>query len=97
MVAARAVAGAAEAFAVQPFDIIKTRHQLNHGKNESVLASFRTIYGEGGILRFYRGMSAELVGIIPKSSGMYATYNLVKSHLDVKDDWGDSSFSASVA
>lgn len=94
---AGAFAGAVEALCVQPFDMIKTRHQLNSGKNESVAQSLRSIYREGGVKRFYRGMSAELVGFIPKSSAMYATYDFVKLELDGREGFGDSSLSASLA
>ena len=89
---AGAMSGFAEGIAVQPFDMIKTRHQLNVNNNESVLKSMTTIYKEGGIKRFYRGMLPELVGIVPKSSGMYATYELVFRRLG-----NDTSLSASIA
>jgi len=89
---AGAASGLAEGIVVQPFDMIKTRHQLNVKNNESVLKSFRSIYNEGGLVRFYRGMFPELVGLVPKSSGMYATYELVYRRLG-----NDTSISASIA
>jgi hypothetical protein len=61
--------------------MIKTRHQLNPGKNASVAQSIRDIVQEGGVLRLYRGLTAEVVGIMPKSSGMYASYELVRRYL----------------
>jgi solute carrier family 25 2-oxodicarboxylate transporter 21 len=91
------LAGAMEALAVQPFDMVKTRHQLNVGINESVVGSLKSLYKEGGIARFYRGMTAEVVGIIPKSSAMYASYDWTKLQLDRMEGFGDTSLSAAVA
>lgn len=68
--------------------MIKTRHQLNPGHNASVSQTMRLIYQEGGFLRFYRGMTAEIVGIMPKSSGMYASYELVRRYLTEDDSVG---------
>jgi hypothetical protein len=61
---AGAFGGTMEAMAVQPFDMVKTRHQLNHQHNETVLMSLQSLYREGGFLRFYRGMAAELIGFV---------------------------------
>ena len=94
---AGALAGAMEAISVQPFDMVKTRHQLNHGANESVIGSLRSLYNEGGLSRFYRGMTAEIVGIIPKSSAMYASYDITKSYVDTLDGYKDTSTSAAIA
>jgi hypothetical protein len=40
-------AGVAEAVCVQPFDLLKTRFQLNHGQNPSIVAAMRDVYREG--------------------------------------------------
>lgn len=66
---AGALCGVTEALAVQPFDMVKTRHQLNPGLNESVYGTLVSLYAEGGVGRFYRGMLPELIGMVPKSSG----------------------------
>jgi solute carrier family 25 2-oxodicarboxylate transporter 21 len=92
---AGAASGAAEAFAVQPFDMVKTRHQLNQGVNSSVLSTLKNIVAEGGFLRLYRGMAAELVGMVPKSSGMYGTYEVVRRELS--KSMGDTSTVAAIA
>lgn len=67
---AGAISGIAEAFSVQPFDMVKTRHQIYTGNNPNVFASLKILYHEGGIKLWYRGMTAELIGMIPKSSAM---------------------------
>ncbi len=76
---------------------MKTRHQLNSEKNEGVLRSMRQIYKEGGFFRFYRGMSAELVGIVPKSSVMYSSYEIARRTLSEIETFGDSSLTSTVA
>eukprot|EP01038_Epipyxis_sp_PR26KG_P005856 gene5856-8079_t len=91
------VSGMMEAIVVQPFDMVKTRHQLNSATNESVYKTLCSIYKEGGFLRLYRGMAAEVVGIVPKSSGMYATYEIVRKRLAQSNDFGDTSFTAALA
>ena len=92
-----AICGAVEALMVQPFDMVKTRHQLNTGTNESILNSLRGLYREGGVFRFYRGMAAEVLGMMPKSSGMYATYEMVRLYMLDKEGYGDTSMSACIA
>lgn len=72
------IGGFVECLAVQPFDLIKTRFQINQEKNPSVFNALKSIYNEGGILRFYRGILPELIGIIPKSSAMYSSYELAR-------------------
>lgn len=89
---AGAASGLVEGLVVQPIDMIKTRHQLNVNNNESLIKSFRSIYNEGGIGRFYRGMLPELIGVVPKSSGMYASYELVYRRLGE-----ETSLNASIA
>ena len=94
---AGAMSGVAEAIAVQPFDMVKTRHHLNSFNNESVYRSLINLYKEGGFPRFYRGMTAELVGIVPKSSGMYAVYEIMKRRLDQDERLRNTSLAASIA
>ncbi|EKX44809.1 hypothetical protein GUITHDRAFT_58369, partial [Guillardia theta CCMP2712] len=94
--AAGAGAGVVEAVAVHPLDMIKTRHQLNTVKNEN---SFRTavlLIKEGGVPRLYRGLTPEIVGMIPKSSAMYAGYDMSRLLL-AKTPLGDSSLSVFLA
>jgi solute carrier family 25 (mitochondrial 2-oxodicarboxylate transporter), member 21 len=77
--------------------MVKTRHQLNHLQNESVWMSLKKLYQEGGITRFYRGMTAEVVGIVPKSAGMYASYEIVKRKLDSINGFRGTTTSALIA
>ena len=78
---AGAFGGVAEALAVQPFDMVKTRHQLLTSSTPSVISTMRAIMKEGGFFRFYRGVLPEAAGMMPKSSAMYATNELCKREL----------------
>lgn len=53
---AGALSGIVEAFTVQPFDMVKTTHQLNPGKNIGIFATLHGLYKEGGVKLWYRGM-----------------------------------------
>lgn len=63
--------------------MVKTRHQLNAGLNETVFKSLSSIVREGGFFRLYRGMSAEILGMIPKSSAMYGSYEIARRQMNV--------------
>ena len=92
---AGAFSGTCEAFAVQPLDMVKTRHQLNPGLNETVYMTLLNLYKEGGIVRLYRGMTPELIGMVPKTSVMYASYEIVRRELS--NSYGDVSWVAASA
>ena len=59
-----------EAAVVHPLDMIKTRHQLNAQRNESIVATARGLIREGGFPRLYRGLLPELLGMMPTRSAM---------------------------
>jgi solute carrier family 25 (mitochondrial 2-oxodicarboxylate transporter), member 21 len=88
---AGAVSGIAEGLAVQPFDMVKTRHQLNTGENLGVSQTISELLREGGVRRLYRGMLAELVGMVPKTSAMYSSYEMSRRYFDVTLGFGDTS------
>jgi len=75
------IGGIVEAVAVQPLDMVKTRFQLNEKANTSVYSALKDIVREGGFLRFYRGILPEIVGMVPKSSLMYMSYEVSKRYL----------------
>ncbi|KAL7467086.1 hypothetical protein ACHAXS_007355 [Conticribra weissflogii] len=75
------IAGVVEAIAVQPLELIKVRFQLNTGKNNTILSCARDIIAEGGVMRFYRGLLPELVGMFPTRSTMYASNEIAKRFL----------------
>lgn len=80
-VIAGGVAGAVEAVAVQPLDMVKTRFQLNPGTNPSMLGELRLLLAEGGPARLYRGLLPEMAGNIPTRTGMYWGKNFAAKHL----------------
>ena len=74
-------AGAIEAVAVQPLELIKVRFQLNQGQNTSILMAARDLIREGGALRLYRGLLPELLGMFPTRSVMYSSQELARREL----------------
>ena len=78
-------AGVVEAVSVHPMDMVKTRQQLDSARvRPKILETTRSLLSEGGIPRLYRGIFAEIVGIVPKSSAMYASYDLSQQALRVR-------------
>ena len=75
-------AGVAEASLVQPLDLIKTRFQLNKGKNSSILSSVQSIVAEGGITRFYRGGGVEIGSIVAARSTCFIVYDFMRGEID---------------
>lgn len=94
---AGALSGIVEGIVVQPFDMVKTRHQLNTGNNLGVFATLAKLYKEGGVRLWYRGMGAELIGLVPKASAMYGTYGSVHKYLSAEKKMGDTSLVAAIA
>lgn len=78
---AGAASGVAEAVTVQPLDMVKTRFQLSTGVNPSMASAARAIMQEGGVMRFYRGLLPEMAGMVPKTSVMYATYEMSRARM----------------
>ncbi|KNC47615.1 2-oxodicarboxylate carrier 2 [Thecamonas trahens ATCC 50062] len=58
--------------------MIKTRFQISTTPNPSVMEALVSIVRNEGFLRLYRGMLPEMAGMVPKSSAMYSTYELVR-------------------
>lgn len=95
---AGAISGIAEAIIVQPFDMVKTHHQLNPGINPGVIRTLIQLHNEGGIRLWYRGFVPEAIGIIPKSSAMYGTYGSVHKYLSRQERLhGNKTLIASIA
>ncbi|KAJ1477204.1 mitochondrial carrier domain-containing protein [Baffinella frigidus] len=80
--ASGAGAGVVEAVSVHPMDMIKTRQQLcTASVRPTILGTTRALLAEGGARRLYRGLFPEIIGIVPKSSAMYASYDLSRRAL----------------
>lgn len=71
-------AGLIEAVCVQPFDIVKTRFQLNAGGNRSILGELRALVQEGGVARLYRGCEPELASNMAARSVLYVSNDLAR-------------------
>lgn len=88
---AGALSGIAECLVVQPFDMVKTRHQLNTSNNIGVIQTIIDLIKEGGVRRLYRGMFAEMIGMVPKTSAMYSTYELSRRYLSQDLNFGENT------
>ena len=60
-------AGVIGSLIVFPIDMLKARLQ-NSGPGQSFGGVFRAILGEGGVRAFYRGLGANIVGVIPEKA-----------------------------
>ena len=92
-----ALSGIAEGLVVQPFDMIKTRHQLNTEGNPTILVTLKELLKEGGASRLYRGMLAELIGMVPKTSAMYSTYELARRYFSIDLGMGETAWVCSAS
>jgi solute carrier family 25 protein 38 len=54
------VAGCFSTLATQPFDLVKTRIQLDPAKYSSLTRAFRLILQEEGVMRFFLGAGVRL-------------------------------------
>lgn len=62
-----------------PFDLVKVRLQTS--TNPSLPHCLKKIYHSGGIMGFYQGVTAPLLGVIPIFALYYGVYKLSKDHL----------------
>jgi solute carrier family 25 2-oxodicarboxylate transporter 21 len=63
--------------------MVKTRLQLLEGSNQRLVPAVKSVFREGGFLRFYRGVLPELVGSFPTSSVMLATAEIAKRQMTI--------------
>jgi len=70
--AAGAIAGVSEILTFYPLDVVKTRMQLETGKSQGLVGSFRTIIAEEGFGRLYRGLVPPLLLEAPKRATKFA-------------------------
>ena len=74
-----ALAGAFGTSCIFPIDMIKTRLQASNGLYKGPIDVARKIFTtEGGILGFYKGLAANLVGVTPEKA-----IKLVRYHFDL--------------
>jgi solute carrier family 25 carnitine/acylcarnitine transporter 20/29 len=75
------IAGWAQVFTTQPFDIIKVRlanQSLLNPTYKGIFDCARSIYHEGGPLAFYKGTLSPLLGMGALVSLYYGTNELIK-------------------
>jgi len=81
-----AVAGAIGTTCIFPIDMIKTRLQASSGKYSGPIDCFKQIFKtEGGPRAFYRGLLANLTGVIPEKGIKLATNEFIREIFEEDD------------
>lgn len=81
-----AVAGAVGTSVIFPIDMIKTRLQASVGKYTGPIHCFQSILkNEGGMLGFYRGLGANLIGVIPEKAIKLAVNEYIRERFESDD------------
>lgn len=80
-----AVAGAFGTTCIFPIDMVKTRLQAA-GKYSGPIDCFTKIYTtEGGIKAFYRGLAANLIGVIPEKAIKLSVNEVLRENFEKED------------
>lgn len=71
-----------------PLEAIKTRLQTTGkgGSNTTMMQTARVIYGEGGILAFYRGLASPLLSLVILNTLNFSSYATLKDRFGVPAD-----------
>ncbi|EKX39210.1 hypothetical protein GUITHDRAFT_154481 [Guillardia theta CCMP2712] len=81
-----AAGGVAGATAVYPLDLAKTQLQMDHtGKFKGLGDCFMTIFKEGGVGGLYRGLPANVIGIMPEKTIKLAGNDFFRNLFKVDD------------
>mmetsp|Transcript_8023 Transcript_8023/g.12990 ORF Transcript_8023/g.12990 Transcript_8023/m.12990 type:complete len:228 (+) Transcript_8023:87-770(+) len=75
------IAGLIADATLQPFDFVRTRHQISKTANEGIIHSLRSTYRQYGLSYLYKGFGAVAVGSPISNSLYYAGYDFAKSAL----------------
>eukprot|EP00466_Bigelowiella_natans_P011521 jgi/Bigna1/78420/fgenesh1_pg.54_\ len=70
------IAGLIADATLQPFDFVRTRHQISKTANEGIIHSLRSTYRQYGLSYLYKGFGAVAVGSPISNSLYYAGYGL---------------------
>jgi solute carrier family 25 protein 39/40 len=76
--AAGAVAGGLAGAITTPFDVLKTRAQLQTGRSHPLLRSLRSIGREEGLAALFRGWSARSAKAAPACAIVLSSYEMIK-------------------
>ena len=83
-VAAGAAAGIVGTVLGFPLDTLKSHMQFH--QSPSMLTTARVLYREGGLLSFYRGISAPLVSLVLLNTLNFSTYATMRARFGLKKD-----------
>jgi solute carrier family 25 folate transporter 32 len=88
-VVAGAASGLISCIVMSPLDVVKTRLQQQRPGSEDlrgILHAFSSLYRQGGVKIFYRGLAPSLVAIMPNWGVCFPVYLAVRDALEV--EWG---------
>lgn len=89
--------GAVADIVCNPMFIVRTRLQteaLHGGHEHTMISTTKALYAEGGILVFWRGMTANLLGLSHVAI-QFPAYEFLKQHAWFRNDPNSSSVSSS--
>jgi len=81
---AAATAGVTSWVVAYPFDVIKSRMQLDYNRNRytSTWQCFRDTYAEGGVKALYRGIGYTIVRAAPVAATILPIYETSRDYLE---------------
>lgn len=69
-------------FAAYPHEVLRTRQQRDrHGQHSSMLALIRAIWRLEGLAGFYRGLTTNLLRVVPAGAITFVTFEHVSKEL----------------
>ncbi|CED82382.1 Predicted mitochondrial carrier protein [Phaffia rhodozyma] len=75
--------GIASQFSIYPLETLKTAHMTTAGSDHSakvLLKTAATMWANGGVRRYYRGLTLGLVGVFPYAAIDMSTFETLKIH-----------------
>ncbi|XP_053991725.1 mitochondrial coenzyme A transporter SLC25A42 isoform X5 [Hylaeus anthracinus] len=88
---AGALAGVTSQGSTYPLDLMRARMAVTHKDEYRTLRQiFVRIYMEEGVMAYYRGFTATLLGVIPYAGCSFFTYDLLRNMLTAGYPWGTS-------
>jgi hypothetical protein len=88
--AAGGLAGITGWATVFPVDVVKTHMQSSTQSGLTLADAFRELHEEGGVRRFYRGLSAACLRAVPANAGLFMGYEMTSRLLHGEELMGAS-------
>ena len=65
--------------ATYPYQVLRSRMQWHDGRQSSLVATFRDVYGKDGVAGFYRGLTPNLARVVPATCVTLCVYEATKA------------------